>query len=470
MLVRHATKYLDEWRRRPGRKPLVLRGARQVGKTHLVTNWGRSIFSSIVTVDLEREHELHAVFDQSDPRKLLQELAILKGERLVPGESLLFLDEIQACPKALAALRHFHELMPELDVIAAGSLLDFAVRDFPYSMPVGRVEYLFLYPLAFEEFVRATEGDALADVLQRYHVGDQIGEAIGRRLEDALRHYVFVGGMPEAVQAYANHAPLLDVQRIQASIVGTVEDDFAKYGSRAQQEILRKSYRYVARNVGRKIKYVNVSSGRRAAEVRAAFDLLAESRTVHLVFHSSANGVPLGAEVNEKRFKSIFLDCGLANHVCGLPLMPAHGVLSVNEGSLAEQFVGQELRSSGLPFEDTRLFYWHREAPHANAEVDYVISAGAEALPVEVKSGAGGTLRSVFQFLHEKRREKAIRLYLGQAGVETLRVPGDASSTVRVLSLPLYLAGHVRRLAAEWCRASSSRSSPTLFAVTPRFR
>ena len=231
-----------------------------------------------------------------------------------------------------------------------------------------------------------------------------------------------------------------------------MEDDFAKYGSRAQQEILRKAYRYAARHVGRKIKYVNVSTERRAADVRAAFELLARSRVVHLVFHSSANGVPLGAEANEKRFKAVFLDCGLANHVCGLPLMPARGVLTVNEGSLAEQFVGQELRCSGLPFEDTPLFYWHREAPSANAEGDYVISEGAKVLPVEVKSTADGALRSVFQFLHEKRRGRAIRLYLGQAGVETLRVPGGASATVRVLSLPLYLAGQTRRLAAEWCQ------------------
>jgi hypothetical protein len=422
-----------------------------VGKTHLVTHWGQSAFGSTVSVDLEREHELHSVFDQSDPRKLLQELAILKGKRLVPGETLLFLDEIQACPRALAVLRHFHELVPELDVISAGSLLDFELRDFAYSMPVGRVEYLFLYPLSFEEFVRATEGDALADVLQRYHIGDPIGEAIGRRLEDALRRYVFVGGMPEAVQAYADQVPLLDVQRIQSSIVDTMEDDFAKYGSRAQQEILRKAYRYVARNVGRKIKYVNVSTECRAAGVRAAIELLAKSRVMHMVFHSSANGVPLGSEANEKRFKAVFLDCGLANHVCGLPLMPASGLLAVNEGSLAEQFVGQELLSSGLPFEDTPLFYWHRESPSANAEVDYVISVGAEVLPVEVKSTTGGALRSVFQFLHEKRRARAVRLYLGQAGVETLRVPGDASASVRVLSLPLYLAGQTRRLAAEWC-------------------
>ncbi len=450
MLVRRATHYLDDWRHRPGRKPLVLRGARQVGKTHLVTHWGAASFQSVVTIDLEREHELRSVFDQSDPWRLLQELAVLKNQRLVPGESLLFLDEIQACPRALAVLRYFHELVPALHVVAAGSLLDFALRDAAHSMPVGRVEYLFLHPLTLDEFVLAVEGEGLAGVLEQHHVGDTMGDAISRRLEDAMRHYLFVGGMPEAVQAFADRAPLADVQRIQSSIVGTMEDDFAKYGSRAQQDLLRTALRHVARNVGRKIKYVNVAADRRAAEVRAALDLLAGGRVVQLVHHSSANGVPLGAEISEKRFKALFLDCGLANRVCGLPLVPVEGLLTVNEGALAEQFVGQELRASGLPFEDTPLYYWHREARNANAEVDYVIGVGAEVFPVEVKAAAGGALRSVFQFLREKGRKRAIRLYLGPPGEETLPLPGEASSAVRLLSLPLYLAGQVRRLAAEW--------------------
>ena len=304
MLVRLASRYLEEWKHRPSRKPLVLRGARQVGKTHLVTHWGGASFGSVVTIDLERERELHPVFDQSDPWKLLQELSVLKNQRLVPGESLLFLDEIQACPRALAALRYFHELVPELHVIAAGSLLDVALRDFAYPMPVGRVEYLFLHPLTFDEFVRALEGDGLAGMLGGYHAGDSISDAAASRLADAMRHYLFVGGMPEAVQAYADRAPLTDVQRIQSSIVGTMEDDFAKYGSRAQQDLLRVALRHVARNVGRKIKFVNVSGERRAAEVRAALDLLARGRLVDLVHHSSANGVPLGAEVFPVEVKS----------------------------------------------------------------------------------------------------------------------------------------------------------------------
>ncbi|MEI6670155.1 MAG: ATP-binding protein [Acidobacteriota bacterium] len=448
---RVVANYLTGWRDRPGRKPLILRGARQVGKTHLVEHWGRSSFDGVVTVDLEREHHLHSLFDEPDPVKLLQELSLLKRERLVPGSHLLFLDEIQACPRALAALRYFAELLPDLHVVAAGSLLDFALRDFAHSMPVGRIEYGFLYPLSFEEFVRASEGDALADLLCTFHLGDTIAEAVDRRLGETLRQYLLVGGMPAAVDAYVERAPLVDVQRVQYSVVATMQDDFSKYGTRGQQDVLRRAYRYVAQNVGRKVKYVGVYPDRRAVEVRAALDLLARSRTVHLVHHSSSNGIPLGAEANDKHFKALFMDVGLVNQVCGLGLIPAIDVMTVHEGALAEQFVGQELMASGPPFQDVPLFYWHREARSTNAEVDYVVSEGGEVLPVEVKATHGGALRSVFQFLDEKKRARAIRLYQGKPGVEVLRMPGRSSRSVEVLSLPLYLAGQVRRLAAEFC-------------------
>ena len=147
---------MSEWRDRPGRKPLVLRGARQVGKTYLVEHWGTEHFDSVVTVDLERERDLHSLFSQSDPKRVLDELGVLRGRSVTPGKALLFLDEIQACPPALALLRYFHELMPELHVISAGSLLDFTMREFEYSMPVGRIEFLHLQPMSFEEFVAAT--------------------------------------------------------------------------------------------------------------------------------------------------------------------------------------------------------------------------------------------------------------------------------------------------------------------------
>jgi predicted AAA+ superfamily ATPase len=449
---RLAETHLAEWRIRPSRKPLVLRGARQVGKTYLVEYWGKSSFQVVVRLDLERERHLHALFDQPDPHKLLEEIALLRGQPLVPGECLLFLDEIQACPRALAVLRYLHEMVPQLHVIAAGSLLDFALREFPHSMPVGRIEYLFLQPMCFEEFLLATEGEALVAFLQGVHVADQISDAVSARLRDSLRRYFFVGGMPEVVQAYAERAGLLDVQRIQSSIVQTMEDDFAKYGSRAQQALLRRTYRHVAQNVGQKTKYVNISRDNRASEVKTTLDLLARSRTVHLVYHTSANGIPLGGGANQRHFKALFLDIGLAHQVAGLQLAPVEELITIGEGALAEQFVGQELLCSGPPFQDADLFYWHREARNANAEVDYVISEGSDVLPVEVKATSGGALRSVFQFLQDKHLTRAVRFYLGRAGIETLSVPGSPTESIQLLSLPLFLAGQARRLVREFCR------------------
>lgn len=447
---RTAEAHLDSWRNRPDRKPLIVRGARQVGKTYLIQQWARANFEETVTVDLERERHLHSVFNEADPGRMLEEIGLLKRQRLVPGQALLFLDEIQACPRALAALRYFHEHLPALHVVAAGSLLDFALRDFTYSVPVGRVEFLFLYPLSFQEYLMATEGDELGEWLRTYRLATPIGSALQARLHEALRRYFFLGGMPEIVRAHSEGAPLIDIQRLQGALVQAFRDDLAKYGPRSQQDLLQATLQHAALNVGQKIKFVNISRDRRAADVRRALDLLTGSRVVHIVRHSSGTGVPLGATASDKPAKALFLDIGLVNHMCGLTLLPVGELLTVNEGALAEQFVGQELLCSGLPFVDDRLYYWHREARSANAEVDYLLSAGPHVLPVEVKAATGGALRSLFQFLRERRGRRAVRLYQGTAGVERLPLPGNPETTIELLSLPLFLAGQVRRLAEEF--------------------
>ncbi|NQU10090.1 ATP-binding protein [bacterium] len=448
-MKRKAEVFLTEWARLPGRKPLVLRGARQVGKTYLVEHWGKEHFRRVLTVDLERERDLHPLFAEPDPRKLLEELALLKGQSVKPGETLLFLDEIQACSRALAGLRYFHELMPDLHVIAAGSLLDFALREFAHSMPVGRIEYLHLHPLSFEEFVEALEGPALVEYLARIKVTEPLSEAMEKRFLELLRRYFFIGGMPEAVRVYAERQDLLEVQRVQASLVATVQDDFAKYGPRRLQELMRKTYRYAAENVGRKVKFVNVSREDRSGEVRRALELLARSRVVQAVYRTAANGLPLGAERDERHFKVLFLDVGLVNRLCGLDLVGVEDLITVNEGAMAEQYVGQELRAMGLPFEEPPLFYWAREAKNASAEVDYVISRHRDILPVEVKAGRTGTLRSVFQFLREKGRRRAIRFHLRPPALEEVRLPGPDKTIVQLLSLPLYMTGQLDRSVQE---------------------
>ena len=336
--------------------------------------------------------------------------------------------------------------MPELHVVAAGSLLDFGLREFEYSMPVGRIEFLHLQPMSFEEFVTATEGEARVDYLKTWSLSQPPSEAVAKGFLEAVRRYFFVGGMPEAVQAYAVRQDLLEVQRIQTALVETMQVDFAKYGPGRLHELMRKTYRHVAQNVGRKIKFVNISREERSAEVRRALELLTLSRVVYPVVHTSANGLPLGAERDERHFKALFLDIGLVNRLCGLDLVDAEELITVNEGALAEQFVGQQLLSSAPAFAEPQLFYWARAARNAKAEVDFVICRNQEILPVEVKAGKAGTLRSTYQFLQEKGRQRAVRFHTGLPALEEIKLPGEEGTTARLLSLPLYAVGQLDRL------------------------
>ncbi|MCK4303494.1 MAG: ATP-binding protein, partial [Candidatus Eisenbacteria sp.] len=416
---RAAEKDLIAWKARADRKPLIVRGARQVGKTYLVEAFGQSHFEVVLTVNLEQKDELHALFDRMEAGRIVEELGLYFNQPVSPGRTLLFLDEIQACPKAIACLRYFHEEMPDLHVIAAGSLLDFALREFKHSMPVGRIEYLHLNPLTFREFLQAVGEDALANYLKRYHVSDDFSEAASAKLRDLLRMYFFVGGMPSAVAAYAKRHDLMEVQRILASTIITLQDDFAKYGTRAQQRNMRRVLRFIPRNIGRKVRYVNICRDVRSADLRTALELLELSRIVTLVRHTSANGIPLGAEASEHHFKPLLLDIGLCNNLCGLSLPDAAELLTVQEGSLAEQIVGQELHSLGPSFEDHPLYYWHREAKNANAEVDYVWAHKDYIVPVEVRAGTSGSLKSIHVFLAEKGRNIAVRLNMDLPSVGT---------------------------------------------------
>ncbi len=444
-LQRRETQYLQEWRDRAHRKPLIVRGARQVGKTWLVENFGQGSFASILTVDLEQHTELHSVFDQGDPKAIAEDLSLYLDESIEPGETLLFLDEIQACQRAIIALQNFHEEMPALHVIGAGS---------PDSMPVGRVEYIHLEPMGFQDFLVALGQKRLSKFLQEWKFDDEIIVAIHTKLLRLLRQYFLVGGMPEAVATYAETGDLVGVQQIQSGIINTLLDNLATYGTRAQQLRMQRILEFVPRNVGRKVKYLRIDPDSRSAELKVAFELLELARIVHPVRHTSAKGVPLAAEASETHFKPLFLDLGLCNRLCGLSLYEAEDLLTVMEGSLAEQFVGQELRQLGQLFEERELFYWHRQAKSANAEVDYLWPRGSDIVPIEVKAVATGSLKSMQVFLHEKAGHLGVRFNLDvpsrtacTAGLRT----GEGRTKVEfeLMSLPLYLCAQVDRLLAE---------------------
>ncbi len=450
-MKRLAENYLQAWKDRADRKPLLLRGARQVGKTYLVEQWGRQFFPSFLRIDLEKRQDLHSVFDSNNPQEIIQTFSAVLNTEILPRKTLLFLDEIQACPKAIAALRYFYEDLPELHVLAAGSLLDFVLSDFPYSMPVGRIEFLYLNPMSFEEFLFALGENPVLDFIKGFELEKPIPDALHQKCVELLRKYFFVGGMPEAVSAYVQEQNPVAVARIHASILGTLESDFSKYGTRTQAQHMRQILTYIPRHVGEKVKYVAIDRLARSKDLKVALELLVLARVIHRVRHSAANGIPLGAEAVENCFKTIFLDIGLLNQGLGLGFVPLDQLLTVQEGGLAEQYVGQELLNWGEVFEDKKLYFWTREAKNSNAEVDYVIAKGAEIIPVETKAGKTGSLKSLHVFLAEKKRKMAVRLNLDQPSVGNFQTKIHTQQTTgpvefRLLSLPLYLTGQVLRL------------------------
>ncbi len=394
---------LYQWKSDPRRKPLILRGARQVGKTFIVKEFGVKAFAGdFVVVDLEKHPEWHSIFEKNlDAKRILSELEIVCQKKIKPDQTLLFLDEIQSAPRALMALRYFYETLPQLHVLAAGSLLEFALKEI--SFPVGRVQFLELFPMNFAEFLLATGKGQLADLILSPIPDDfkkAPSETIHRLLLDEVRKYFFVGGMPEAVRVYAETNSFKESFAVHAELVDAYRDDFAKYTPRVDKQCLESVWRGVARHAGQQIKYSRLAEGYSQPTLKRALEVLCQARLVQKVEAASPAGLPLGAEAHSGKFKALLLDIGLLHHFSALPLetvVMEKNLLSIYEGALAEQFVGQELCS----FFGKELFYWSRGEKSSSAEVDYLIAKEGKIYPIEVKSGPAGRLKSMHLLLEK---------------------------------------------------------------------
>ena len=460
LLQRREIGYLEAWAARRPHKPIVIRGARQVGKSTLVREFARTARLTLVAVDFERNPELREAFTDRDPARILALLKLLTGKTAAAGTHLLFLDEIQAAPEAIAALRYFREELPELHVLAAGSLLEFALAQSRFPMPVGRVEYMHLGPMHFEDFLIAMGEANVADFLHGLPLSSirksSLPAPLHRKCLDLLRRYWIVGGLPEAVAEFVR-APgrgtdFEPVSRILQSVVATYRDDFGKYGR--SRDRIRMVFDRLPHLAGRKFKYVEVSRDHRAAEIAAALDHLCMARVACKVFRTAANGVPLAAEANQRFFKCLHVDVGLMCAALGLdvPDLERHGDPTlVNRGAVAEQFVGQHLLYDDAPYVTPALHYWAREARNASAELDFVVAVGNRVVPVEVKAGATGSLRSLQQFVREKSADIALRFNADPPSLlrESRKLPDGATVDYDLLSLPLYLVGQARRLIEE---------------------
>jgi predicted AAA+ superfamily ATPase len=439
-MYRNALGYLAAWFADPHRKPLVLRGARQVGKSTLVRLFAQEQGLTLHEINLERQLYLNDVFKTRNMAVILGEIQGLTTEIRRHDRSLIFLDEIQAVPEALQSLRYFYEDRPELAVVAAGSLLEFTLADHDFSMPVGRISYYHMGPLSFEEFLRAADED-LYRFYADYRWLSAIPQSYHERLLHRQREYLFVGGMPEALKLYLEAGSYNAAQEVHRSILDTYIDDFAKYARKAELARLQKVFRSIPLLMGKKVVFANFSRDDRSADVRSAIDLLCKARIGTKVYHTDCSGLPLGAGRDDAVFKLVFIDVGLMNSQLGLDWPRLLGMderALINEGSRAEQFVAQELLASDQGRRSPELYFWLREGKSNNAEVDYVVSHAGNIVPVEVKAGKSGTLKSLRQFVQQKRPPIALRFDLNPPSeqrdfVDRLSCP--------LVSLPLYLAG-----------------------------
>ena len=391
-------------------------------------------------------------FASKSPRTILPLLEARFNISVTPGKTLLFLDEIQAAPEVFAALRYFLEELPDLHVIAAGSLLEFVLREHSFSMPVGRIEYMHLGPMTFEEFLLALGREKLQQWLTRYTVEETVPLELHQNLLGLVRQYCVVGGMPEAVAAFARNGSYQECEQVQQGILSTYRDDFAKYAARAQHRRVEKIFTMIPRLVGRKFMYSHVDPDERSRELGRALHLLCLARVAHQVRHSHGNGVPLGAEVDDRTFKILFLDVGLLCRSCGLRVLDvetATDLTLVNNGAVCEQMVGQHLLMSGPCYEDPVLYCWMRDKPNSSAEVDYLMALGPHVIPVEVKAGTTGRLKSLHLFLFEKNRGFGLRFNGDTPSLLDTKSPiGGTTKPFRLLSLPFYMLCQARRLCA----------------------
>jgi len=392
------TIQLEGWKTSPNRKPLIIRGARQVGKSFSVNQFGRTSFSGkIHVVDFEKHPDWRGIFFKDlEPGRIINELEILLNSRITIGEDLLFFDEIQAAPSAIMALRYFFEEMPGLHLIAAGSLLEFAMKDI--SFPVGRVNILKMSPMNFTEFLMATGKAQLAEIIRSKP--ENLSDPVHNLLLESVRHFMFVGGMPECVEVWRNSHSMTDVFKTQSDLVETYRQDFSKYAPYADKRSLNHALSAVAKNIGRLIKYTRLSDDFTGPVNKKALDLLSLAQVVHRVHAASPASLPLAATASEKKFKTLLVDIGLMQSLNDIPVQVEYyknDLLSMYQGALAEQFVGQEFLSAGWE----NLHFWARDAKSSSAEVDYLIVRKNGICPIEVKGGSAGKLRSMHQLLKE---------------------------------------------------------------------
>jgi uncharacterized protein len=415
-VTRSIDNELLNWKNSPKRKPLLIRGARQIGKTSAIRHLGKQ-FKYFAEINFDDNLEFASLFEKNlSPDEICQQLAILINTPIIENETLLFLDEIQASPKATGALRYFYEKKPNLHTIAAGSLLEFALSEIP-SFGVGRIRSIFMYPFTFEEFLNALGENSLLTAIQQATTKQPLPDLIHQKAVGILKKFLVIGGMPEAIITYLETKNYLLVQNVLDDLIVSYQTDFSKYKVKVPSFRILEVFNNVIQQIGTKFSY-SLHTNLNNQQIKEALNLLQMAGLIYFATHSTSNGIPLGAEINPKKRKYLLFDTGIYQRMLGLDLASVFlddDTSLVNKGAIAELFVGIELMKNNQDALAS-LYYWQRESKSSQAEVDFVIQKDSEIIPVEVKSGTKGAMQSMYKFLEEKQSNFGIRTSLENFG------------------------------------------------------
>lgn len=425
-LQRNIDCELIKWKDSIRRKPLLLRGARQVGKSWSVRNLAKQ-FDYFIEVNFEKQPEVKDIFKYTgDVKEICNSLSIFYDTPIIPGKTLLFLDEIQASKEAIKSLWFFKEDYPELHVIAAGSLLEFALKGLT-NFGVGRLTMMMMYPFSYDEFLTALGKEGLREAIAKASPAMPLLNIFHNEAVRYYRMFLIIGGMPASVSAWVETNDFNLCAREQRDIQISYYLDFAKYAGDVDTQLLRNTLQSVVAQTGRKFMYSKVEGGYRSKDVQIALNLLIDAGIVKHVKCTSANGLPLGAEVKANFNKYIYLDTGLMLRILDLDFGGAKEIKGeiltsstsdlVNKGSIAEMSVGLEIIKCPNEGIDRELFYWKNVANGATAEVDYVTAYRLNVLPIEVKAGTSGKMKSLRTFMKTKHLDLGIRTSLENFGI-----------------------------------------------------
>ncbi len=454
MLNRESSKTLKNWYYKKLRKPLLIRGARQVGKTTLVRMFAEKENIKLIEINCEKPWSFIPLIEALDPVKVIEAIEFELNITIDPEKCLIFFDEVQKTPSVLKILRYFYEEIPEYKIITTGSLLEFVLDEPEFSVPVGRLELMYMGPFSFEEFLLANGEKSALHFIQNYKIGDELATNYHKKLTKLLRIYIAVGGMPEVVNAYTEKQSMIELEKIKSSIIDTFKLDFHKYKKNTNPKLLSIIFDSLPIQIGKKIKYSNIDRTYKSNEISKSLYQLNLARIVSKVFNTSCNGIPLSAERKENFFKCFLLDIGLIHTQLKLNPFETSETVElnyVNNGVLSEQLIAQQLHFQHLDFQEPQLYYWAREKKAASAEVDFVIAdSKRRIIPIEVKSGSTGSMRSLQVMIHEKSLSHAVRFNSEIPSVfHEIRKTVLGDTEYNLYSLPHYLSGQIVRLMNE---------------------